>query len=542
MEMIYGIDLGTSNCLAAKATNLFDEIEVDCLIDDVGNISFPSIVHFATDEQVLIGEEAKRLLPDYPEKTIELVKLKMGKAKEIEIETRGTSFKKYSPQEISALLLKHFNHLHDQKIKKAILTVPAYFDDNEKAATLQAGKLAGIEIVELIEEPSAAIMYHLYNQYKQNKKNFINKKESKVYLVFDFGGGTLDLSLINVELDSKGNIKPTVLLKEGDSELGGNVIDLELLKLILEDLDAEYNDAFTNQVLTEFDHYYTHRRFSKSMDSKIKEFILRLKNTAEYAKIQLSTKDEVRIEYGLRAYENFDFSREDFEEEILEVYFRNRVIDILTKIKEKDQGRHQINEVILVGGTSQIPYFRKLISVQFPELKNQIIISEDYDNAIAKGAAILGAIKNNIEVPPFGRNRCFNTVSHNVLVNNELFIPYGTKFPFTKPMHKQFPIKHALQRNIPIEICEEYEKYNFEAKQRTLQRRIVKDVKFYHPFFYSGEKLTLILEIDDHGLLHFSAIHNETKEQIDFESEKLFQLDQHEFKDAFEKLSRVKEI
>ncbi|WP_394217561.1 Hsp70 family protein [Halobacillus trueperi] len=541
MDIIYGIDLGTSNCLAAKATKVFDQVEIDCLIDDFGNESFPSVVHFSDEENIIVGEKAKRLLPDYPEATAELVKLLLGKEREVKIFLGGVE-KNFSPQEISALLLRHFNYLHQNNIKRAVLTVPAYFDDNKKAATLQAGELAGIEIVELIEEPSAAIMYHLFDHYHRNNKKLLKKGEEKNYLVFDFGGGTLDLSFIKVELDDNNHLKPTVQIKEGDTELGGNLIDLEFTKLILEYLDEDYDDPFTNSLIYEFKYYYNNGRFRMEIDNEVKEFIIRLKNTLEHVKIKLSFKESELIEFGILEYENYNFTREEFEEDILEVFFRDRVLEILSKIKEKNRNNDPIDEVILVGGTSQIPYFRNLISIHFPELKDNIVVSGNYENAIAMGASILGAIISGTEVAPFGKNRCYNIVSHNILVNDSLFINYGTKFPFAEPEKLSFEIEHALQTKISINISEQYESYNSSLKKRELQSRTIKKLNFYHPFFYKGEELSISLEINDHGLLYFNAIHETTKENIDFEADKMFQLEDHELDEATSNIKKYHDI
>lgn len=540
-ETIYGIDLGTSNCLCAKATKLFGEVEIDCLMDDEGHNSFPSVVYFASSEEVIVGDKAKQLLPDFPERTVELVKLTLGKEKEIRIETEKQGDLKLSPQEVTALLLRHFNQLHENNIKKAILTVPAYFDDNEKSATLQAGELAGIEIIELIEEPSAAIMYHLFGKYEKVREKLQLGDHYKNYLVFDFGGGTLDLSFIKVELDEDGDIRPNVLIKEGDSELGGNLIDLEFTKLVLEILEENYDDLFLEQVISEFEYYYENQKFKKGIEQNVKEFIMRLKNTLENAKIELSIKDEVLIEFGNLNYENLPFTRDEFETDILEEFFRDRVIEILLKIKEKNLNNEAIHEVVLVGGTSQIPYFKKLISNHFPELKDNLVISKDYDNAVAKGAAILGAIKSGESIPPFGKNRCYNIVSHDILVNNNLILPFGTQFPLAEPKKLLFTIRHALQTNINIDISERYEKYDPRVKKRILQKKQIKNLKFFHPFFYTGDHLSIGLDINEHGLLFFNATHVETSEKIEFESEKFYNLTKMDFKEAQNKLENIRD-
>jgi molecular chaperone DnaK len=545
METIYGIDLGTSNCLIARTTQIFGETDVSCLVDSEGNIHFPSVVHYASENEVIVGEKAKELLPQYPEQTVELVKLKVGREKQVEIKLPNGKILTPSPQEVSSLLLRHFNHLHNNEIKKAVLTVPAYFDDNQKSATLQAGQLAGIEIVELIEEPSAAIMYHLFDMYKDQKIEEIIKDNYLNYLVFDFGGGTLDLSLIRVELDSKGNIKPTVLLKGGDSELGGNNIDFEFTRLLIDYLDEEYYDSFTSQLRREFEYYYENKRFRPNIDDKVKSFIMRLKKDLEFAKIRLSSVEEVTIDFGHIRYEEILFTRDELEEEILDPIFRERVLAALDDLKVKNKEGHKIDQVIFVGGTAQIPYFQKLLNTYYPEFRNRIVVSKDYDNAIAKGAAILGAIRAGMNVPPFGTNRCFNTVSHDILVEHRgastLLIPYGTKFPFTKPVQKNFEIQHSLETNIHILLKEKYEKFDIIQKKRIPQERVIKDVKFYHPFFYTGEQMTVSIQIDEHGLLRFSATHTPTNESMDFEAEKLYQLTDEEMMEIKRKLDRIKE-
>ncbi|WNR45143.1 Hsp70 family protein [Paenibacillus roseipurpureus] len=533
MEPIYGIDLGTSNCLAAKVTQLFGEIDVECLVDEAGNISFPSIVHFEDEVHSIVGERARELLPVYPDQTVELVKTRMGKTLDVPLKIKGKDVLK-SPQEISSILLKHFQNLHGNSIKRAILTVPAYFSDNQKRATLDAGKLAGIEIIEMIEEPSAAIMYHLYNLHKNDSLKEIIGGNTKNFLVFDFGGGTLDLSLIKVELDENGLVKPTVLLNEGDSELGGNNIDFELTKYVIEELSYNYKDDFTNKVLKEYIFYYEHRKFQNEIDPKVKQFIMRLKDRVEDAKKKLSDLqlEKTKILFGDLRYDSIEISREEFEIEILDVYFKSKIIDAFERIKKNIYNKHVIDHVIMVGGTSQIPYFQNLISSQFTELADRIVLSETYDKAIALGAAILGAIKGDIAVPPFGTNRCHGSVSHDIYVTHKtekhLLIEHGTPYPLEEAKQIKFEIRHALDPGIHLQVKTELQKYNKETETRIIEESMINDVKFYHPFFYTGEEITVELNIDSYGLLSFSAKHNITGEEIEFEAKRLYQLSEEQ--------------
>lgn len=543
METIYGIDLGTSNCLVAEVIDLFDEVNIDCLMDDEGNISFPSVVHFKEEYDSIVGEKAKNLLPDYPDSTIDLIKTKIGHEREIEVKI-GEGKVTFSPQEIAALFLKHSNDLHDNKIKKAVVTIPANFGQNENDATLQVGEIGGIEVVGLVNEPTAAIMYHLFKIYEEN--NSLDIDDYKNYLVFDFGGGTLDLALIRFEYDEDGNLKPKGLLKGGDPDLGGHLIDLEFTKYMIEELKEEYDDAFSNEALKEFKYYYKNKRFSPNIKEKIKEFILRMRNTIEYSKIQLSKKDKVKIEFGKREYENFEIDREEFEEEILDEYFRDRIIKTLDKFKAKNKKNYRIDEVVMVGGSSQIPYFTNLIKVYFPNLKNRIVISDDYDNAVAKGAAIMGAIKSGQEVPPFGKNKFVDIIPYDLYIEyknkEELFVPSGTPYSLPKPVEKSITIKHSLQTNIHILLKEKYEKYDQNSKEMRLIENIVKDVRFYHPFFYNNEQVAVSLCVDEKGMFHFTSKHDVTNESIDFQAEKLYQLSNKELETAKDRISKIKTL
>ena len=193
----YGIDLGTSNCLISKViSNLDDTFDVKCLTDDEGEDSFPSVVYFENEQNYKVGEKARKHLFTEPDSTVELIKIRLGKTHKIQVRTKNSRFEK-SPQEISSYLLKHFNTIHSDNIENVVVTVPAFFDQNQKEATMQAGIIADIKPQSLIEEPTAAIMYHIFSEYKAKGINFMNMPQKNV-LVFDFGGGTLDLSLIEL--------------------------------------------------------------------------------------------------------------------------------------------------------------------------------------------------------------------------------------------------------------------------------------------------------------------------------------------------------
>lgn len=541
MDIIYGIDLGTSNCLAAEYEDVFGHKEVSCLKDDQRNTSFPSVINF-TEEGKVIGKKARKLLATQPDSTIELVKIRMGQIKkEIEI-MEGEKKVYYSPQELSAFFLDHFNKLHQDKIRKAVVTVPAYFDQSQRHATLQAGEIANINIVELIDEPAAAIMYHLFDYYKKNGHMDFDSANSKNYFVFDFGGGTLDLSLIKMEFDADGNVKPSVLIKEGDSKIGGNLIDFKFTGYIIELLLAEVNDKFINQVAEEFFYYQENLRFRSQTSEEVKKYIMGLKENLEFAKIQLSSNEETRVE-TLRNYPNYTIDQEIFEIDIMREYFRIPIEQSLQSFKEKvSKKNYSIDEVLLVGGSSQIPYIKRIIEDKFSWLKNYIHSSTEYDNAIAKGAAIFAAILNGEEVEPFGKNRFYNIVAHDMFIvqgNTErLLVENGTPYPFENNIIKKFEIGHALDKSINIKVKEKYSMYSKRSGERNIEEPIISDINFYHPFFYKNEKMEVDFQIDEKGIFSFKARHGLTNESVDFKADIKNELKENEINDARDKLNR----
>jgi molecular chaperone DnaK len=544
---IYGIDLGTSNCLTAKLDQEIDgTFNVRCLKDKKGNESFPSIVYFKNNEEYYVGEKALEELYRNPDSTMELVKIRMGKQRELDIKI-GNERKKFTPQEISSLILKHFNALHGNGIKKAVLTVPAFFDQNQKAATKEAGILAGIDIVELIEEPSAAIMHHIFAQYKAKKIDYIDGTKPKYILVFDFGGGTLDLSLVRVSLDKRGYVNPEVLITEGDSDLGGNLIDFEFAKNIIDYVaDENPSNNFIQNVKTEYDYYYENYKMRKvlkfrdGVSDRVKKFIFQMKNTLEMVKIQLSSKTEATIDMEA-PYESIDIDRDYFEEDILEQSeIPGRIVDAVKRLLDKNEANYAIDQVILVGGTSQIPYFKKLIEKEFPKIRGRVLNSPDYHNAIAQGAAIIGAIKDGISVPPFGKNTCKSVVSHSLYVKHEgqkdLFIKYGMNYPFTAKQEYTFKIRHSLDTNIKMQFLETYNQGNKPIENP------IKDISFFHPCFYTEDQIAVTLEIDEAGIYKFTARHCDTDEKIQFESEKLFTLSDEEIVEIKAQLQKMRDV
>jgi len=532
----YGIDLGTSNCLVAKITqNLDESFDVKCLSDDEGNKSFPSVVYFENDKQYKVGITALKQLYEKPDSTVELVKVRLGKTNVVEIHTSTGVFGK-SPQEISSYMLSHFNALHSNQITDAVITVPAFFDQSQKDATMQAGTLAGMTPKFLIEEPTAAIMYHIFSEYRQKGLDFFDRKHEKKILVFDFGGGTLDLSLIGITIREH-EVIPKVLAIGGDTELGGNIIDFIFTKVILKILRRNYQeDKFINDVCDTFDCYYDNYmsdgrlRFNDNVSPDVKNFIFRLKRNLEQVKIKLSTEDKMDIVFEGQ-YKPISITRENFEKFVLEsddVNIKDRIISALDQISKK---RLKISEVLLIGGSSQIPYIKDIIVEAFETMgitKERIVLSNDFEQAVAKGAAIQAAISEGLPIPPFMHNKCESVVARDIELEHagvsRLFVPMGTEYPFACKKDFTLRIGHALSETVSLRLNE------LVVRGNSVEKREICNFGFYLPIYYTNDDITVSMNINEAGLYQIEAVHEDTKEMVEFEPHKRFSLSENEMK------------
>ena len=328
-EKIIGIDLGTSNSAASvlqagKAT-IIPSAEG---MTQYGK-AFPSVVAFTKDGQMLVGEPARRQAVSNPEATFSAFKRKMG-----------TSFKykannkEYTPQQLSAFLLqkikKDAEEFVGEKISKAVITVPAYFDDDQRQATKDAGTIAGLEVVRLVNEPTAASM-----AYGLDKSD----KDHKV-LVFDFGGGTLDVTLMEFG-EGVFEVKST----SGDTQLGGTDMDEALMKHIIEDFKTKNGIDI----------------------SEVDTAVQRLREAAEKAKIELSTVTETDI--NIPFITDKDGSPLHLQMKITRAKLEQLVEPIIGKckspmeqaVKDAKLKTSDIDKIILVGGPTRMPSVRKFV-------------------------------------------------------------------------------------------------------------------------------------------------------------------------------------
>jgi molecular chaperone DnaK len=355
-EKILGIDLGTSNSEAAVMLGGKPTIIPSAEGATVAGKMFPSYVAFTSDGQLLVGEPARRQAISNPEGTVTAAKRKMGTDQIYRIYG-----KQYTPQQISAFLLQKIKRDAEaflgEPITKAVITVPAYFNDNQRTATKDAGKIAGLDVVRLVNEPTAASMAYGLDRSGEYK-----------ILVFDLGGGTLDVTIMEF-----GGGTFTVLATSGDTQLGGTDMD----NAIYEYIAAEFKKLEGIDIRND------------------KMAINRVKEAAEKAKIELSTviETEINLPYVSATqagpkHLSMKLSRAKLEQ-LVEPIIKRCITPFETALKDANLTKNDIQKVILVGGPTRMPVVQKFIE---DHIGKKVERGIDPMECVAIGAAIQGAI------------------------------------------------------------------------------------------------------------------------------------------------------
>ncbi|MGL4343080.1 MAG: molecular chaperone DnaK [Metamycoplasmataceae bacterium] len=350
-EKIIGIDLGTTNSVVAIVENG----EPKVLENPGGKRTTPSVVAFKNDE-IIVGEIAKRQLQTNPD-SVASIKRKMGTN-----EVTKLNGKDYKPEEISAMILSYLKEYAEKKvgskITKAVITVPAYFNNAQRESTKIAGKIAGLQVERIINEPTAAAL--AFGLDKTNK--------SMKVLVYDLGGGTFDVSVLELE---DGTFE--VLSTSGDNSLGGDDWDNKIVDWLINKIKSEYNYDAT----------------------KDKMAMARLKEEAEKAKINLSGQMQIQIMLPFLAMTDkgpinveLELTRAEFEKMTADLVDRTRK-PIQDALKEAKLTAEEIDEVLLVGGSTRIPAVQKMIEHVTKKTPNHTI---NPDEVVAIGAAIQGGV------------------------------------------------------------------------------------------------------------------------------------------------------
>jgi molecular chaperone DnaK len=382
MSKIIGIDLGTTNSVVA----VMEGGEPVVINNSEGGRTTPSVVAFTKDGNRLVGQVAKRQAVTNPENTVYSIKRFMGRRfdevseekKQVpyEVKAAGSDVrvlaggKEYSPPEISAMILQKMKQSAEdylgQKVDKAVITVPAYFNDAQRQATKDAGRIAGLEVMRIINEPTAAALAY-----------GLDKKKEEIIAVFDFGGGTFDISILEV---GEGIVE--VKSTNGDTHLGGDDIDERLMEWITEEFKRDQGIDLSNDKMA----------------------LQRLKEAAEKAKIELSTTMETEINLPFITADQsgpkhlvMKLTRAKFEQLIdeilqkLKVPVERAIEDAKKTIKGIDFDAKKVNEVVLVGGSTRIPKVQEIVKGIFGKEPNK---SVNPDEVVAVGAAIQGSVLN----------------------------------------------------------------------------------------------------------------------------------------------------
>jgi len=355
-EKIIGIDLGTSNSEGAVMLGGKPTIIPSAEGATVAGKMFPSYVAFTADGQLLVGEPARRQAVSNPEGTVTAAKRKMGTNHVYRIYGR-----EYTPQQISAFLLQKIKRDAEaflgEPVTKAVITVPAYFNDNQRTATKDAGKIAGLDVLRLVNEPTAASMAYGLDRGGEYK-----------ILVFDLGGGTLDVTIMEF-----GGGTFTVLATSGDTQLGGTDMD----NAIYEWIAAEFKKLEGVDLRND------------------KMAVNRVKEAAEKAKIELSTvlETEINLPYVSATqagpkHLSMKLSRAKLEQ-LIEPIIRRCITPFEQALKDAGQTKDDIQKVILVGGPTRMPIVQKFIE---DHIGRKVERGIDPMECVAMGAAIQGGI------------------------------------------------------------------------------------------------------------------------------------------------------
>ncbi len=376
MGRILGIDLGTTNCCVAVVEGATPQV----LSNREGSRTTPSIVGFTEDNEKLVGQIAKRQSITNPMNTVFAVKRLLGRkydseetqhAREIlpyeivravngDVKIRARS-REYSPEEISAFILKEIKEFSEEalgeEITEAIITVPAYFDDAQRQATRDAGRIAGLEVLRIINEPTAASLAY-----------GLERKGSEIVAVYDLGGGTFDISILELG-EGIYEVKATA----GDTYLGGEDFDKKIMDWLLDD-------------------------FKKSTGIDLRQdrmALQRLKEAAEKAKCELSTSNESTITLPFISADasgpkhiNRTLTRERFESLVADLIDRTAA-PCLDALQSANLKPSDVDQVILVGGQTRTPKVQRMVAELFGREPNREI---NPDEVVAIGAAIQGGV------------------------------------------------------------------------------------------------------------------------------------------------------
>jgi molecular chaperone DnaK len=357
-DEIVGIDLGTTNSEIAVYRNGRPEV----LADARGRVILPSVVALSETGEMLVGEEARNQFLLYPERTIRSIKRRMGTEDKVRLGERD-----YRPQEISAIILSRLKEIAREAlgapVRQAVITVPAYFSDTQRQATREAGEIAGLEVMRIINEPTAAALVYEAAQH-----------QGKRILVYDLGGGTFDVSVVRIE----GGVVE-VIASHGNNHLGGDDFDHKIVEHVMEHLKLKHGVDIAG-------HARAMARVSRAAETAKKQL-----SEAPFARIQeeyLTERDGTPVNLDL------ELARDEYEA-MIAPFIEETLGAIHIALESAGLTASEVDEVLLVGGATRTPMIRRrLVEVFDTEPRGEV----DPDLCVALGAAIQGAAMAGTEV------------------------------------------------------------------------------------------------------------------------------------------------
>lgn len=460
MGKVVGIDLGTTN----SCISVMEGGKPVVIANAEGGRTTPSVVGFSKNGERLVGEMAKRQAVSNPDRTVISIKREMGTDHRVEIDDN-----KYSPEEISAMILGKLKTDAEsylgEKVTEAVITVPAYFNDSQRQATKNAGTIAGLDVLRIINEPTAAAL-----AYGMDKEG-----DGMTVIVFDLGGGTFDVSVLEIE-EGVFEVKSTA----GDTRLGGDDWDERLVKYVAEEFEKEHGiDLLKDKI--------AHQR---------------LKDAAEKAKIELSQKGTANVNLPFITADangpkhlDVDISRSKFEQLTSDLLDRC-ASPCEQAMKDAKLSKGEIDRVLLVGGSTRMPMITEFVTKMFGKEPSKDI---NPDECVALGAGIQGGVLSGevkdvvlVDVTPL-------TLGIETLggVMTKL-IPRNTAIPAKKA--ETFSTAADMQTSVEVHVLQG--EREMASHNKSLGRFHLTDIP---PAPRGVPQIEVTFELDSNGILNVSA-------------------------------------